>query len=144
MQRQNIVGRCQQTFENKKFFDITQLCFALLPQVNFPSIKVKVIGSDPGYLLKSFLLYLEMVSYIYLNFCVFIFFLGSADIKTLLPVETSRFVSISTEFLTLMKKVSRSPMVMDVLNIQNGQKSLERLADLLAKIQKALGGKNIV
>ena len=30
-------------------------------------------------------------------------------------------------------------MVMDVLNIQNGQKSLERLADLLAKIQKALG-----
>jgi dynein heavy chain 1 len=34
-------------------------------------------------------------------------------------------------------------MVMDVLNIQNGQKSLERLADLLAKIQKALGGKNI-
>ena len=35
-------------------------------------------------------------------------------------------------------------MVMDVLNIQNGQKSLERLGDLLAKIQKALGGKNIV
>ena len=102
------------------------------------------MGWNPGYLLKSFLLYLEMVSYIYLNFCVFIFFLGSADIKTLLPVETSRFVSISTEFLTLMKKVSRSPMVMDVLNIQNGQKSLERLADLLAKIQKALGGKNIV
>ena len=97
------------------------------------------MGSNPGYLLKSFLLYLEMVLYIYLNFCVLIFFPGSADIKTLLPVETSRFVSISTEFLTLMKKVSRSPMVMDVLNIQNGQKSLERLADLLAKIQKALG-----
>lgn len=66
-------------------------------------------------------------------------FTGSADIKTLLPVETSRFVSISTEFLTLMKKVSKSPMVMDVLNIQNVQRSLERLADLLAKIQKALG-----
>ena len=30
-------------------------------------------------------------------------------------------------------------MVMDVLNIQNVQRSLERLADLLAKIQKALG-----
>ena len=28
---------------------------------------------------------------------------------------------------------------MDVLNIQNVQRSLERLADLLAKIQKALG-----
>ena len=63
----------------------------------------------------------------------------SADIKVLLPVETSRFISISTEFLTLMKKVSKSPMVMDVLNIQGIQRSLERLADLLAKIQKALG-----
>ena len=29
-------GSCQQTFENKKFVDITQPCFALLPQVNFP------------------------------------------------------------------------------------------------------------
>ena len=66
-------------------------------------------------------------------------FTESADIKVLLPVETSRFISISTEFLTLMKKVSKSPMVMDVLNIQGIQRSLERLADLLAKIQKALG-----
>jgi dynein heavy chain 1 len=48
-------------------------------------------------------------------------FTGSADIKVLLPVETSRFVSISTEFLTLMKKVGKSPMVMDVLNIQGVQ-----------------------
>merc|ERR1719422_1263221 len=66
-------------------------------------------------------------------------FSGSADIKTLLPVETSRFMSISSEFLTLMKKVSKSPMVIDVLNIQGVQRSLERLADLLGKIQKALG-----
>lgn len=66
-------------------------------------------------------------------------FSGSADIKTLLPVETSRFQSISSEFLGLMKKVSKSPMVMDVLNIQGVQRSLERLADLLGKIQKALG-----
>ena len=66
-------------------------------------------------------------------------FSGSADIKTLLPVETSRFMSISSEFLALMKKVSKSPMVIDVLNIQGVQRSLERLADLLGKIQKALG-----
>ncbi|XP_058810234.1 dynein heavy chain, cytoplasmic isoform X2 [Phymastichus coffea] len=66
-------------------------------------------------------------------------FSGSADIKTLLPVETSRFQSISTEFLGLMKKVSKSPMVMDILNIPGVQRSLERLADLLGKIQKALG-----
>ena len=35
--RQNIAGPCQQTFENKKFVDITQKFFALLPQVNFPA-----------------------------------------------------------------------------------------------------------
>lgn len=38
-----------------------------------------------------------------------------------------------------MKKVSVSPFVLDVLNIAGVQKSLERLAELLSKIQKALG-----
>lgn len=46
---------------------------------------------------------------------------------------------VSTEFLALMKKVTRSPLVMDVVNIANVQKQLERLSDLLGKIQKALG-----
>ncbi|TPX53424.1 hypothetical protein SeMB42_g00788 [Synchytrium endobioticum] len=66
-------------------------------------------------------------------------FSGSADIKHLLPTETSRFQNINAEFMALMKKVYKSPYVLDVLNIQNIQKSLERLAELLAKIQKALG-----
>lgn len=47
--------------------------------------------------------------------------------------------SISTEFLGMTKKVSKSPLVMDVLNIPAVQRSLERLGDLLGKIQKALG-----
>lgn len=47
--------------------------------------------------------------------------------------------SVSTEFLGLMKKVAKSPLVIDVLNINNVQRQLERLADLLSKIQKALG-----
>lgn len=38
-----------------------------------------------------------------------------------------------------MKKVSKSPFVLDVLSIAGVQKSLERLAELLSKIQKALG-----
>lgn len=38
-----------------------------------------------------------------------------------------------------MKKVVKSPFVLDVLNIPGVQKSLERLAELLSKIQKALG-----
>lgn len=66
-------------------------------------------------------------------------FTGSADIKHLLPNETQRFQSISAEFLGLMKKVAKSPLVIDVINIPGVLKSLERLADLLAKIQKALG-----
>ena len=51
---------CQQTLENKKFVDNTQKCFAFTRQVNFPahnlkfSLKIKVMGSNPGYLLKSF------------------------------------------------------------------------------------------
>ena len=66
-------------------------------------------------------------------------FSGSADIKHLLPVESARFQNINAEFLTVMKKVYKSPFVIDVMNIQGVQKSLERLADLLNKIQKALG-----
>jgi dynein heavy chain 1 len=66
-------------------------------------------------------------------------FSGSADIKHLLPVESARFQNINAEFLTVMKRVYKSPFVIDVMNIQGIQKSLERLADLLNKIQKALG-----
>ncbi|CAG8454634.1 4044_t:CDS:10, partial [Ambispora gerdemannii] len=66
-------------------------------------------------------------------------FSGSADIKHLLPIETQRFTNINSEFLTVMKKVYKSPYVLDVLGIQGVQKSLERLADSLGKIQKALG-----
>lgn len=47
--------------------------------------------------------------------------------------------SISTEFLALMKKVTAAPRILDVINMQGAQRVLERLADMLAKIQKALG-----
>src|SRR6266542_1001144 len=61
------------------------------------------------------------------------------NIRHLLLIETSRFHNINTEFLGVMKKVYKSPFIIDVLNIPNVQKSLERLSDLLSKIQKALG-----
>lgn len=38
-----------------------------------------------------------------------------------------------------MKKVTSAPRVMEIVNIQGIQRLLERLSDLLAKIQKALG-----
>ena len=66
-------------------------------------------------------------------------FTGNADIKHLLPVESSRFQNINSEFFAVLKKVYKSPYVLDVLNISGVQKSLERLAELLNKIQKALG-----
>ncbi len=66
-------------------------------------------------------------------------FTGNADIKHLLPVESSRFQNINSEFFAVLKKVYKSPFVLDVLNISGVQKSVERLAELLNKIQKALG-----
>jgi dynein heavy chain 1 len=66
-------------------------------------------------------------------------FTGSEEIKHLLPGETSRFQSIASEFVALMKKVSKNPLVLEVINIPSAQRALERLAELLAKIQKALG-----
>ncbi|MCJ1433426.1 hypothetical protein MMC27_002786 [Xylographa pallens] len=66
-------------------------------------------------------------------------FTGNADIKHLLPMESSRFQNINAEFFALLKKVNKSPFVLDVLNIVGVQKTLERLAELLNKIQKALG-----
>lgn len=66
-------------------------------------------------------------------------FSGSADIAYLLPTESSRFNIVSTDFLGFMKKVSGAPRVLEVINIQGAQRILERLADMLAKIQKALG-----
>lgn len=38
-----------------------------------------------------------------------------------------------------MKKVTAAPRILDVVNMQGAQRVLERLADMLAKIQKALG-----
>jgi dynein heavy chain 1 len=55
-------------------------------------------------------------------------FSGSSDIANLLPSESSRFRSINTEFLNVMKKVSKSPLIMDVLGIEGIQKTLERYA----------------
>ncbi|KKA28538.1 hypothetical protein TD95_002241 [Thielaviopsis punctulata] len=66
-------------------------------------------------------------------------FTGNADIKHLLPIESGRFQNINSEFLSVMKRVVKQPYILEVLVIPNVQKSLERLAELLNKIQKALG-----
>lgn len=65
-------------------------------------------------------------------------FTGSADLKVLLPTETNKFTSLSSEFVGLMRKVSKNPLVLEVLTLANLQRTLEHLKDVLDKIQKAL------
>ncbi|CAF3346282.1 unnamed protein product [Rotaria sp. Silwood1] len=66
-------------------------------------------------------------------------FTSSTDIAQLLPNESQKFQSVANEFVGLLKKVEKSPLVIDVIAIPNVQKLLERLAESLTKIQKALG-----
>ncbi|KAK9242644.1 dynein heavy chain, N-terminal region 1-domain-containing protein [Lipomyces tetrasporus] len=66
-------------------------------------------------------------------------FSGNTEIKNLLPVESSRFHNVNAEFSALMRKVAKTPNVLEVLNISDVRLSLDRLADLLSKVQKALG-----
>ncbi|KAJ3265095.1 hypothetical protein HDU77_006529 [Chytriomyces hyalinus] len=66
-------------------------------------------------------------------------FNGNADIAQLLPLESLKFQNINSEFMTVMKKVQKDPFVLKVLTIENILKSMERVLDLLGKIQKALG-----
>ena len=65
-------------------------------------------------------------------------FNGSSETKHLLPNETQKFQSVSSEFLNLMKKIIKSSFILDVLLIQGIQNILERLIDLLNKLQKSL------
>jgi len=66
-------------------------------------------------------------------------FFGSADIKNQLQSEYTKFKNIDNEFTGLMKKVAAKPNMLEVAAIQGLQKNLEKLAEQLSKIQKALG-----
>jgi len=64
---------------------------------------------------------------------------GSADIKAQLPAEYSRFKGVDKEFVAIMKRISQKPYAMEALSIDNLQKTLERLGNLMFVIQRALG-----
>lgn len=66
-------------------------------------------------------------------------FIGNQDIKHMLPMETTRFDNINNEFLKLMRQVYKSPSILDLINITGIQKTMDRLAEMLQQIQKALG-----
>lgn len=64
---------------------------------------------------------------------------GSSDIKAQLPAEWSRFKSVDSEFIQLMRRIANRPFAMEALNIENLQRTLERLGNLMSVIQRALG-----
>jgi dynein heavy chain 1, cytosolic len=64
---------------------------------------------------------------------------GSSDIKAQLPSEWSRFKSVDSEFVALMRRIAARPYAMEVLNIENLERTLSRLGNLMSVIQKALG-----
>ncbi|KAJ3322044.1 hypothetical protein HDV06_003645 [Boothiomyces sp. JEL0866] len=66
-------------------------------------------------------------------------FSGNQEIKQILPLESNRFVSIDAEFMTMMRKVYKSPLIMEVILIPNIQQSMARLGELLSGIQRSLG-----
>ncbi|KAJ3710576.1 dynein heavy chain and region D6 of dynein motor-domain-containing protein [Lentinula raphanica] len=86
---------------------------------------------------------LETQKQVAANISVLVFLLGrvmggEAELHTR-AVCDSRTSTASSSLSR--KKVYRSPFIIDVMKIQGIQKNLERLADLLNKIKKALGDK---
>jgi dynein heavy chain 1 len=51
-------------------------------------------------------------------------FFGSADIKSMLANEFNKFKNIDSEFIKLMKAVNKEPKVLEILKINNLEKTL--------------------
>lgn len=66
-------------------------------------------------------------------------FMSGAEIIQQLPQDYNRFKTIDADFVSMMRKVSAQPRVLDVFNTPNIQRTLERLSQQLTKIQKSLG-----
>lgn len=61
------------------------------------------------------------------------------DIKAQLPAQYSKFKSIDSEFIGLLKRIATKPSVMELLQIDNLSRQLERQDAGMIVIQKALG-----
>jgi dynein heavy chain 1 len=66
-------------------------------------------------------------------------FTGNPTIRQILPIETNRFSSLDSEFQGLLRKIHKSPLVMEVLAIPNLTQIVDRLVELLNGIQRSLG-----
>lgn len=63
----------------------------------------------------------------------------NTDIKRLLPIESSRFQNITSEFFRLLKTAYKSPFVIDLVSLDNIQPTMEKYLEILARVRKALG-----
>ncbi|RCK58006.1 Dynein heavy chain, cytoplasmic [Candida viswanathii] len=60
------------------------------------------------------------------------------DIKNLLPIESSRFTNISYEFLTLLKRIYKFNLVIDIVLIGDLQSKMSKFSESLTKVRKSL------
>jgi dynein heavy chain 1 len=65
-------------------------------------------------------------------------FCGSGDIQSQIPNEASRFKSTDAEFISVMFKISRHFSVFDAVQDSEIKRSIDRVLESLAKIQKGL------
>lgn len=63
---------------------------------------------------------------------------GNNEVKSSLPLESSRFNNISFEFTSLLKKVNTYSLVFEILSINGIQKAMERILDSMTKTRKGL------
>ena len=66
-------------------------------------------------------------------------FNDNQEMRLILPMESSRFASVDGEFMAVLRKVYKTPLVIDAVSIPNILTTMERLNDLLYGIQKSLG-----
>lgn len=63
---------------------------------------------------------------------------SNSEIKSSLPLESSRFNNISYEFMSLLKKTTSLTLVIDVVSISGIRENMERISDSLVKTRKGL------
>ena len=61
------------------------------------------------------------------------------EIKQQLPQQATKFKSTDQEYSVLIKRIAAKPMILELLQIDNLAKNLERQDSTMAMIQKALG-----
>ncbi|KAG7660522.1 DYN1 [[Candida] subhashii] len=60
------------------------------------------------------------------------------DIKSLLPIETTRFTNITYEFFNILKRIYKFNLVIDIILVGDIQPTMNKFLDSLTKVRKSL------